>query len=70
MRILVISLIVIILIFLGCAALFTFRDRGQNKVRAVTAMTCTVALSLLLFFVLMLSADAGLLSAHPLNRRH
>ncbi|MDA8092796.1 MAG: twin transmembrane helix small protein [Betaproteobacteria bacterium] len=53
MRILVIVFVVLILASLGSAFFYIVKDRGQTD-RAVKALTVRIALSLLLFALLML----------------
>lgn len=53
MRIFVVLMLIAIVASLGSALVFVYRDRGQDKTRAVKALTLRVGLSLLLFLILM-----------------
>jgi hypothetical protein len=58
MRILVLAIIALILISLGSALFFLVRDKGQSM-RTVKALAVRVALSLLLFLLLMIGYKLG-----------
>ena len=58
MRILVLAIIGLILASLGSALFFLVRDRGQST-RTVKALAVRVALSLLLFLLLMIGFKLG-----------
>ncbi len=58
MRIVVLAFIALILISLGSALFFLVRDKGQST-RTVKALAVRVALSLLLFLLLMLGYKLG-----------
>jgi hypothetical protein len=60
MRILVLALIGLILASLGSALFFLVRDKGQSM-RTVKALAVRVALSLLLFLLLMVGYKLGLI---------
>ena len=53
MRIFVILMLIAIIASLGSALVFVYRDRGQDKTRAVKALTLRVGLSFGLFLLLM-----------------
>ena len=53
MRIFVVLMLIAIVASLGSALVFVYRDRGQDKTRAVKALTLRVGLSLVLFLILM-----------------
>jgi hypothetical protein len=59
MRILVVLMLVAIIASLGSALVFVYRDRGQDKTRAVKALTWRVGLSLVLFLLLMAAYRFG-----------
>jgi hypothetical protein len=65
MRILVIGLLIAILFSMGSALVFIYRDRGDNKLRVVKALTLRVGLSVALFLLLMGGHYLGLVS-YPL----
>ena len=68
MTIVLIAMLLAILVCLGSALLFVFRDEGQHRLRAVAAMGCTVALSFALFVLLMIGMYFEWLPGHALNR--
>lgn len=53
MRIFVVLMLIAIIASLGSALVFVYRDRGQDKTRAVKALTLRVGLSFALFLLLM-----------------
>ena len=53
MRVVVILMLIAIITSLGSALVFVYRDREQDKSRVVKALTVRVALSLVLFLLLM-----------------
>lgn len=53
MRVFVILMLIAIIASLGSALVFVYRDREQDKSRVVKALTVRVALSLVLFLLLM-----------------
>lgn len=59
MRILVILMLIAIVASLGSALVFVYRDRGQDKTRAVKALSLRVGLSLALFIILMAAYRFG-----------
>jgi RsiW-degrading membrane proteinase PrsW (M82 family) len=59
MRIVVILMLIAIIASLGSALVFVYRDRGQDKTRAVKALTLRVGLSLVLFLLLMAAYRFG-----------
>ncbi len=59
MRIVVVLMLVAIIASLGSALVFVYRDRGQDKTRAVQALTWRVGLSLVLFLLLMAAYRFG-----------
>jgi hypothetical protein len=59
MRIIVILMLVAIIASLGSALLFVYRDQGQNKTRAVKALSLRVGLSFALFLLLMAAYRLG-----------
>ena len=61
MRILVLAIIGLILASLGSALFFLVRDKGQSM-RTVKALAVRVALSLLLFLILMIGYKLGFIS--------
>ena len=61
MRIVVILFIVVILGSLGSALYYMIRDRGTTE-RTVKALTVRVALSVILFLLLMLGFHFGLIT--------
>jgi hypothetical protein len=61
MRILVLAIIGLILASLGSALFFLVRDKGQSM-RTVKALAVRVALSLLLFLLLMIGYKLGFIS--------
>jgi len=62
MRIIVVVMLLAIIVSLGSALLYIFRDQGEARYRAVKALTLRVALSLTLFLMLMGGHYFGLLS--------
>ncbi len=64
MRYVVILLLIAILVSLGSALLPVFRDDPQNARRAVKALTWRVALSVLLFVLLMGGHYFGWITGH------
>lgn len=64
MRYIVILLLVAILVSLGSALLPVFRDDPQNARRAVKTLTWRVALSVLLFVLLMGGHYFGWITGH------
>jgi len=61
MRIIIILFIVVILASLGSALYYMVRDRGTTE-RTAKALTIRVALSVLLFLILMLGFHFGLIN--------
>lgn len=61
MRIVVILFILVILASLGSALYYMIRDRGTTE-RTAKALTVRVALSVLLFLILMLGFHFGLIT--------
>ncbi len=59
MRIVVVLMLIAIIASLGSALVFVYRDRGQSKTRAVKALTLRVALSFVLFLLLMAAYRLG-----------
>lgn len=59
MRIVVVLMLIAIVASLGSALVFIYRDRGQDKTRAVKALSLRVGLSLLLFLLLMAAYRFG-----------
>jgi RsiW-degrading membrane proteinase PrsW (M82 family) len=59
MRIFVILMLIAIIASLASALVFVYRDRGQDKTRAVKALTLRVGLSLVLFVLLMAAYRFG-----------
>ena len=59
MRIIVVLMLIAIVASLGSALIFVYRDRGQDKTRAVKALTVRVGLSLFLFLLLMAAYRFG-----------
>ena len=59
MRIVVVLMLIAIVASLGSALVFVYRDRGQDKTRAVKALSLRVGLSLLLFLMLMAAYKFG-----------
>ncbi|MCC7310690.1 MAG: twin transmembrane helix small protein [Sulfuritalea sp.] len=53
MRVFVVLMLIAIIASLGSALVFVYRDREQDKSRVVKALTVRVALSLVLFLLLM-----------------
>ncbi|WP_310448957.1 twin transmembrane helix small protein [Sulfuritalea sp.] len=64
MRFIVIALLIAIVLSLASALLFVYRDSGQSADRAVKALTLRVALSVLLFLVLIGGHYFGWISGH------
>jgi hypothetical protein len=60
MRILVIAFLVIIILSLGSAMFYLIRDKGKSE-RTVKALTVRVALSIILFVLLMLGHYFGII---------
>jgi hypothetical protein len=60
MRIVVIAFLVIILLSLGSAMFYLIRDKGKSD-RTVKALTVRVALSIILFLLLMLGHYFGII---------
>lgn len=61
MRIVVILFIVVILASLGSALYYMVKDRGTTQ-RTVKALTIRIALSIVLFLLLMLGLQFGLIT--------
>jgi RsiW-degrading membrane proteinase PrsW (M82 family) len=59
MRIVVVLLLIAIIASLGSALVFVYRDRGQDKTRAVKALSLRVGLSFVLFLLLMIAYRFG-----------
>ncbi|MDA8256472.1 MAG: twin transmembrane helix small protein [Betaproteobacteria bacterium] len=59
MRMVVVLMLIAIVASLGSALVFVYRDRGQDKTRAVKALSLRVGLSLLLFLLLMAAYRFG-----------
>lgn len=59
MRIVVVLMLVAIVVSLGSALVFVYRDQGPNKTRAVRALSLRVGLSLVLFLLLMAAHRFG-----------
>lgn len=64
MRFVVIGLLLAILVSLGSALVFIYRDRGAQRERAVKALTVRVALSVALFLFLLGGNYFGLIGPH------
>lgn len=64
MRIIVILMLIAIIASLGSALVFVYRDRGQDKARAVKALTLRVGLSFGLFLLLMAAYWFGWIGDH------
>ena len=64
MRYVVITLLLAILVCLGSALLPVFRDDPQNARRTVKALTWRIALSVLLFVMLMSGHYFGWINTH------
>jgi hypothetical protein len=62
MRLLVIALLVLIFASLGSALYYLIRDKGRSD-RAVKALTVRIALSILLFLLLIVAYRFGLIPA-------
>jgi len=62
MRIFVVLMLIAIVASLGSALVFVYRDRGQNKTRAVKALSLRVGLSFVLFLLLMAAHRFGWIS--------
>jgi type II secretory pathway pseudopilin PulG len=62
--ILVVLMLLAILASLGMGLVSLIRDRGQTN-RTVKALTWRIALSLALFFLLILGFALGLIQPHP-----
>ncbi len=63
MRIVVILLLVAIVVSLGSALIFIYRDENTGKTRAVKALSLRVGLSFLLFLLLMAGYRLGWISS-------
>jgi hypothetical protein len=61
MRIVVITFIIVILASLGSALFYMVRDRGTTE-RTAKALTLRIALSVVLFLLLMLGSYFGLIT--------
>ncbi len=61
MRIVVILFIIVILFSLGSALFYMIRDRGQGE-RTARALTVRVVLSVLLFLMLIIGFQTGLIT--------
>lgn len=59
MRIVVVLMLIAIIASLGSALVFVYRDRGQDKTRAVKALSLRVGLSFVLFLLLMAAYRFG-----------
>jgi len=59
MRIVAILMLIAIIASLGSALVFVYRDQGQNKTRAVKALSLRVGLSFVLFLLLMAAHRFG-----------
>lgn len=53
MRIVVVIFLILIVLSLGSALFFLYRDRGQGSMRTVKALALRVGLSITLFLILM-----------------
>ncbi|MCC8999318.1 MAG: twin transmembrane helix small protein [Candidatus Contendobacter sp.] len=65
MKIIVAIILLLILASLGSGLVFMIRDQGRGP-RAVKALTVRIALSVGLFFLLLLAYAAGLINPHGL----
>lgn len=63
MRIIVILFIIVILASLGSALYYMIKDRGTG-VRTVRALTIRIVLSIVLFLLLMIGSQTGLITTH------
>ena len=61
MRIVVILFIIVILLSLGSALFYMIRDRGQGE-RTAKALTVRIVLSVLLFLMLIIGFQTGLIT--------
>ena len=59
MRVIIVLMLIGILVSLGSALVFIYRDQGQGKTRAVKALSWRVGLSLALFLLLMVAQHFG-----------
>lgn len=64
-KIIVAIILLLILASLGSGLVFMIRDQGRGP-RAVKALTVRIALSVGLFFLLLLAYAAGLINPHGL----
>lgn len=62
MKIVVIGFLLFIVVSLGSALLFLFKDRGHSRSRVAKALTLRIALSITLFVMLMASYYFGLIT--------
>jgi len=63
MRIIVILFIVVILASLGSALYYMLKDRGTTE-RTAKALTVRIAVSIVLFLLLILGMKTGLITSH------
>jgi len=64
MRIVVVLLLLAIVVSLGSALVFIYRDENTGRTRAVKALSLRVGLSFLLFLLLMLGYRLGWITEH------
>ena len=64
-KIVVVLMLLLILASLGSGLFFLIRDQGRNP-RTVKALTMRIALSVVLFVLLMLAYATGLIAPHGL----
>lgn len=67
LKIVVVVLLVGILISLGSGLIFLLKDKGDSK-RTVKALTVRIALSLIVFALLMLGYLAGWIQPHGISQ--
>lgn len=63
MKILIIVLLILVVLSLFGGLFFMYRDKGQSK-RAVNALTIRVALSIVIFVIVLVGHFFGLFSKH------
>lgn len=63
MRIIVVMLLLAIIVSMGRALVFIFRDQGRERERGVRALTVRVALSFTLVVLLVVGNQLGWISA-------
>ncbi|MGQ0658493.1 MAG: twin transmembrane helix small protein [Chromatiales bacterium] len=65
-KVIVIAVLAAILLSLGSALFYLVRDRGQDE-RTVKSLTVRIALSVALFFLLMIAAFMGWITPHGIR---